>query len=228
MKKLLKHFKRNWHKYLLEILVVVVGVLIAFSLNNWNENNKIRQLEKATLTEISDALETDLSQLQNWIKIKQLQDTNVLTMVNYLKYDSVGEKDINNTWQSGFLRPLYVFNTSPYDLLKSRGFDIIHDDEIRNEIQNYYDISLPNLIDYLNRNYELMSDFRNTYMRYIYREPNQEKFVASDLDALRTDEIINGLSMVLFWHQQEKVQLSNLQMESEKLHSDLEEYLKRM
>ena len=43
MKKILKHFKKNWYRYGLETLVVIVGVLIAFALNDWNEEKKARQ-----------------------------------------------------------------------------------------------------------------------------------------------------------------------------------------
>ena len=209
MKRLLKHLKKNWHKYVLEILVVVVGILIAFSLNNWNETNKIRKLEKATLFEISNALKLDLSHLKQWINIKQLQDSNVIAVLNYLGDSKSNNEDINKSWQSGFLRPLYTFSTSPYDLLKSRGFDIVRDNKIRIDIQMYYDISIPNLIDYLNRDYELMSDFRKKYVSYLYKLPNGG-FVPSNVDALRKDEMLNGLSVVLLWHRKEKEQFSAL------------------
>ena len=64
MKKIFRHLKKDWYKYLIEILVVVVGILIAIALNNWNENNKLRMLEKASLIEISNALESDSTQLK--------------------------------------------------------------------------------------------------------------------------------------------------------------------
>ncbi len=102
-----------------EIALVVIGILIAIQINNWNETNKIKKLEKSTLLEISNALESDLIQLSDLIRIRKKQDANVSTILDYLKDNGSYDEDVNKSWQSGFLRPIYVFNTSPFDLLKS-------------------------------------------------------------------------------------------------------------
>jgi sensor domain CHASE-containing protein len=47
-------------KYLLyaigEIILVVIGILIALSINNWNEQRKERQIEQSILKEIRNNL----------------------------------------------------------------------------------------------------------------------------------------------------------------------------
>lgn len=40
MHKILEHLKQEWWKYGLETIVVVIGVLIALGLSNWNEHRK--------------------------------------------------------------------------------------------------------------------------------------------------------------------------------------------
>ena len=68
MKKIAKHFKKNWYRYGLETLVVVIGVLVAFSLNNWNEGRKQKELEIVTLEEFTNALSQDSTLLNEAIE----------------------------------------------------------------------------------------------------------------------------------------------------------------
>ena len=46
MKKIIKHLQENWIRHGFETQVVMVGILGAFTLNNWNEVRKDRIIEK--------------------------------------------------------------------------------------------------------------------------------------------------------------------------------------
>ena len=59
MKKLLETLKQKWAEYLLEILVITIGILGAYSLNNWNENNKAHVFEQKLLTELRNTIVAD-------------------------------------------------------------------------------------------------------------------------------------------------------------------------
>ena len=45
MKKIIGHLNENWIRHGFETLVVTVGILGAFTLNNWSENRKAEKLE---------------------------------------------------------------------------------------------------------------------------------------------------------------------------------------
>ena len=60
--------ENKFSKYFLyalgEVLLVVVGILIALQINNWNEQQKAQQELNAILIEVYNDLNSDLKELQ--------------------------------------------------------------------------------------------------------------------------------------------------------------------
>ena len=50
-----------------EIILVVIGILIALQINNWNENRKLRNQEKELLTQLQSEYQSNLDQLDKKI-----------------------------------------------------------------------------------------------------------------------------------------------------------------
>ena len=61
MKKILQNLKENWITYGFETLVVIVGILGAFALNNWNEKRQTTALEIEYLIRLHTDLANDTS-----------------------------------------------------------------------------------------------------------------------------------------------------------------------
>ena len=57
--------KINWRYALGEILIVIIGITLAFSLNNWNEGRKQAVARSQYLTQLRQDLESDRDQLQD-------------------------------------------------------------------------------------------------------------------------------------------------------------------
>ena len=56
----------KYFKYAIgEIVLVVVGILIALSINNWNENRKLQNEELNLLLEVKSNLEVTLNNFRN-------------------------------------------------------------------------------------------------------------------------------------------------------------------
>jgi len=65
-----------------EIILVVIGILIALQINNWNENNKASKIEHDYLTKFY----ADISVMHNFYKSLEMLETEVSEAYNGLKY----------------------------------------------------------------------------------------------------------------------------------------------
>ncbi|MFH6767312.1 DUF6090 family protein [Gaetbulibacter aquiaggeris] len=140
-----------------EIVLVVIGILIALQINNWNESRKDRIYEIKMLSEISTSLKTDVFHFKEMIKtFDELYETSdyfmELSKKNIKYYDSLLGKvfELNRSIN-------YQYNSGPYEALKSSGIDKISNDKLRNDITYLYDFELPilgNNIAHITRNHQ--------------------------------------------------------------------------
>ncbi|MEQ8240343.1 MAG: hypothetical protein RIA69_14085 [Cyclobacteriaceae bacterium] len=70
MKRLLTTLAEKWPEYLLEILVLIIGIYGAFAVDNWNESRKDKLLENEILSEIKVSLIKTLDDLDFNIKYR--------------------------------------------------------------------------------------------------------------------------------------------------------------
>ena len=134
----------RFSKYLLyaigEIVLVVIGILIALQINNWNEHKKSREFEIFTLQEVRNNLINDSIQIDG-ILVKRMSVNTSLHNLSTIDLTSMPidqmAKDIANLW--GFDR--FFPNRNGYEALKSRGFQISHPD-LRSALGKYYENDL--------------------------------------------------------------------------------------
>lgn len=130
-----------------EILLVVIGILVALQVNNWNNKRILKQKEIVYLKEI----ETNLRfHLENEVKpaIKYTEDqieTYRLYQLAVENYPNNGiTRDSVDNLTYSWMEPWDLeINLIPFENLKSIGTDLITNDRLRNEISNVYGYEIP-------------------------------------------------------------------------------------
>ena len=136
----------RYFKYAIgEIVLVVVGILIALSINNWNENRKIKHKERVIQKELLVSINSDLKAYESFSDPKIERKKRGLDSLFAYVFDNKEIKDslfidfYTNMSQNIFLR----FDNGPFEDLKSSGLDIISNDALRTAINNAYAVKLP-------------------------------------------------------------------------------------
>lgn len=131
--------------YLKEIIIIMVGVLMAFYLTQYGEKLNRNQSEKDITNQIYLELKNNLSDLENDFIIHQTGLLSNLSVINFL--DDGGR--ITDSLIMDFYwmtRDEYIFaNTSGYENLKSFGINLIKDDTLRTLITIVYNNNFPRL-----------------------------------------------------------------------------------
>ena len=77
MNKIIQHLYTDWYKYVLEMLVLIIGIYGAFALDSWNQSRLERKDERAVLVWVKNDLQNTISELEflNGIRNKVLSGT---------------------------------------------------------------------------------------------------------------------------------------------------------
>jgi hypothetical protein len=116
-----KHFRKFLWYSLGEIILVVIGILIAIQINNWNED----RIERREIHAYARALASDLRDDIAAVRVSAYQARNVVFQIDELvaylherSFDSISNIDLyRHVWSMGY-RP-FVFNRASLDPMKS-------------------------------------------------------------------------------------------------------------
>ena len=208
MKKLLTTLSDKWAEYILEILVITIGILGAFALNNWNEDRK----ENAKREDLLLSLQSDLNSDIHSIK---LQNKRVIERADFADYllqlldDLPATIDTPKVTMSlervGFIHSFNPTLATYNQMLGSGMLDILDNDELAKGLSEY--ASLVNSairIESKNADYTKYIDF--VILKYISEgfaggtfetPPDSYKKIAMDLKSMSRDvELVAYLRLI--------------------------------
>jgi len=197
----------KYFKYAIgEIVLVVIGILIALGINNWNEGNNAKEKETHALNEIISDLDNNIVNLTD-IKIRKINSLNSSRNSLKIIIDVLENKKeyhdsliVHFTAILGYPDP--DIKTSGYESLTSIGMDLISDNKLRSEIGKYYTSQIPDVI----RAYdELRDDFYHymlDYSRFLfissYNDKYERNMIPTDFQKLKNNYgFIESIKMYL-------------------------------
>jgi len=127
-----------------EIILVVIGILIALSINNWNENLKNKKLETSYLKRIYKDLDNDLLQFEGTIKLAQERNKRVLFLEQAIKDSQLVNKSsdyfVKSIVYANYTYRPAISNHSFEELKSSGRLALIKNEDLRVSIAKYYDL----------------------------------------------------------------------------------------
>ena len=133
----------RYFKYAIgEIVLVVIGILIALQINNWNEQNKIDSEEKILIAGLIQNIDEDIKNLES-----VQQSDSIFIVANKMILTAFKDDTLkNNTAQlsfygySGSFTPRFNPTQTVFNQMEFSGkLNYISKDSILNKIQLYYD-----------------------------------------------------------------------------------------
>jgi len=137
--------ENKFSKYLIyaigEIFLVVVGILIALQINNWNEERKAIAREKLFLNEFKTSINKDLFNFDRYGPRLKRKKSGLDSLSHYIQ----NGQDIHDSLFIKFYFQMRQgirlgHDNGAYEALKSSGLDYIRNDSLRASINKTYTI----------------------------------------------------------------------------------------
>jgi len=146
MIKFFRHIRRSlinqnqmgkYFKYAIgEILLVVIGILIALQINNWNNYQKDLEKEQKILRQLKEEYTKNLAQLQQKITMRNDMITAASKVLNYIDQPTTVTKD-SLLHYLNYIETDPTFDPIKNDLIESGNLHLIRNDSLKQRLSNW-------------------------------------------------------------------------------------------
>lgn len=217
----------KFSKYLLyaigEIVLVVIGILIALSINNWNEDKKLAAQDREYLEGILDDLKTDTTKI------------NGVVIPNFLENHRKGHRYIDSLDRNGLSKDPDLVSKITVGGLTSSGLSfhptvgtynaiiaqgsssLLGDKELFSDLQNLYEVWYKR-----NNEYGLR---RDDLMDKIKLEHSYDIKYSTKLEIMQNKELLADMALMLQYKRQYVGLVQDIEKEIVRIMSQIEQLL---
>ena len=214
----------KWFNLLLELLVVIFGVTIAFSLNTWKENRRTSQLEREYLMSYKYDLEKDTVQLLEYIDTLTIHKDNCGKLIGMIFSNNFEDESLLTNSLSLFFVTNFMPHSATYKSMTSSGqLQLIKDFDLRKRIVDLYDVDHAEiaLIDEFNK--DQVFDYK---IPFLHDNIQYGRRAISNTEVLTSSKYIN-MTMSTFYFLDRKINMYRETLEtSRELIIDIDKKLK--
>ena len=178
-----------------ETVLVVVGILIALQINNWNEEQKMRALERETLIEILEnitEIESDLVESMERINFLNLYADSVLVLIKTkVKKPRILERTLHRAIMNAHGQ--IQIKKVGFETLKNRGVDIVQNKKLKNSILHLFEDSYSEMSNSFSWN--ITDNKRNYLLKNFNPKSGGDRIIYSphDYELVISDHYFNSL-----------------------------------
>lgn len=145
-----------------EIILVVIGILIALQINNWNDWRKQRVKEKEILIELQNQFKSNLIQLENKIYQRSLIVRNSKRALRFMDDKQIVSMDTLTTVLSSLiLSPTY--DPINNEIMTAENLQLIQNDSLRTYLTTF----TSGIDDFKDQESEWVDIYRNITLEYL-------------------------------------------------------------
>lgn len=159
MKKIKFSWKIDWKSKLIDLLIVIIGISIAFKLNTWNETINKNNEARVYIESFYDENKTNEENLRQALQFTQQNKNDIDTLKQLLISKNYTDSRIKSLIAS--MMGMAEFNptvTTMENITASGEFDLIQDIDLRRSLINTY-----KTYNTTNKLEKLLADYVNTY-----------------------------------------------------------------
>lgn len=132
--------KFSWGAALRELILITLGIYLAFALNNWGESRKEREAEAFYLGNLLADVDRSIRQLEYHLSLDSSQLSGARVLDGLLAQGSSADRDSLRNYLNSFnTNPRFRLNNYSYQsLLQSGDYRIIQSDSLRNQLDYFF------------------------------------------------------------------------------------------
>jgi hypothetical protein len=185
----------KYFKYAIgEIILVVIGILIALQINNWNEDRKATKQEIKILSELKNDLETNLIEIYDTNSTTKNRVKSTVLILDYFKDEKPVDDSLKRAFENIKMDGIFNIANTSYKFIESQGINTISNDSLRIKITEMYERHLKNIKVREDRNWKIIDDELIPRMNDLFiSSPTIDNALSYALEGINTPKNIGTL-----------------------------------